>query len=111
MDKIGHINNAIYLTYYESARVDLFHKWNYKKVPFIMVSAKLDYLKQLHHPSKLHIGSKIDRVGKTSFDIKSAIFSNNDELPSSTALITCVCYDYQKQIATPVPNKIKDLFQ
>ena len=107
MDKIGHINNSIYLTYYESARVDLFDKWNYKRIPFIMVSAKLDYLKQLHHPSKLNIGSKINRIGISSFDIKSAIFSNKDEEPSSTALITCVCYDYTKQKTVPVPKKIK----
>tara|TARA_B100000700_G_C14586492_1_gene642668 strand:- start:165 stop:497 length:333 start_codon:yes stop_codon:yes gene_type:complete len=109
MDKIGHINNSIYLTYYESARVDLFNKWNYKQLPFIMVSAKLDYLKQLHHPSKLTIGSKINNIGKTSFNIKSAIFCNENKQPHSTALITCVCYDYEKQVAIPVPKKIRDL--
>ena len=110
MDKMGHINNAIYLTYYESARIELFNNWNFKKIPFIMVSAKLNYLKQIHHPSKLNIGSKIDRIGKSSFDIKSAIFKNNDNQPSSTALITCVCYDYKKQTTIPIPKKLIELF-
>lgn len=109
MDKIGHINNAIYLSYYESARVDLFNKWDYNKIPFIMVSAKLDYFKQLHHPSNLTIGSKINCIGKTSFDIKSAIFCNEDTQPYSMALITCVCYDYKKQKTMPVPKKIRNL--
>tara|TARA_B100000953_G_C17691289_1_gene315626 strand:- start:80 stop:412 length:333 start_codon:yes stop_codon:yes gene_type:complete len=109
MDAMGHINNSIYLTYYESARVDLFKKCNYKTIPFIIVSAKINYLKQLHHPSKLKIGNKIDRIGKTSFDIKSAIYCNNDNLPSSTAIITCVSYDYNNQSPIKVPKIIRDL--
>ena len=105
----GHINNAMYLTYYESARVDLFKNCNFKEIPFIVASIKIDFLKQLHHPSKLYIGNKIDRIGKTSFDIKSAIFSNNDNSACSTAIITCVSYDYIKKIPILVPIEIKNL--
>ena len=96
MDSMGHINNSTYLTYYESARVDLFKQYNYKKIPFIVASIKVNYLKQLHHPSILHIGNKINKIGNTSFDIKSAIFNNNEQSASSTAIITCVSYDYIK---------------
>ena len=109
MDKLGHINNAVYLSYFESSRVDMFDKWNYKNIPFIMVSAKIDYLKQLHHPSKLYIGNNINHIGNTSFSIKSAIFANNDVLPSSIAIITCACFDYKTQTTVPVPDMIRDL--
>ena len=109
MDSMGHINNSTYLTYYESARVDLFKQYNYKKIPFIVASIKVNYLKQLHHPSILHIGNKINKIGNTSFDIKSAIFNNNEQSASSTAIITCVSYDYIKQKPILVPDEIKDL--
>ncbi len=109
MDKMGHINNAVFLSYFESARIDIFEKWDYIKIPFIMVSAKIDYIQQLYHPSILCIGSKIDRIGKTSFDIKSAIFSNGDNNASASAIITCVCFDYENQKTIPVPNQIKNL--
>ena len=50
MDSMGHINNSVFLTYLESARIDLFKKLEFKDVPFIMASIKLDYLKQIKHP-------------------------------------------------------------
>tara|TARA_Y100001934_G_C12049057_1_gene629860 strand:+ start:391 stop:726 length:336 start_codon:yes stop_codon:yes gene_type:complete len=109
MDSMGHINNSVYLSYYESARVDMFKQCNFKQIPFIVVAAKINYLKQLHHPTKLYIGNRISKIGKTSFDITSAIFCKNDDTAFSTALITCVSYDYKKEKATPVPKVIKDL--
>ena len=110
MDSMGHINNSVFLTYLESARIDLFKKLEFKDVPFIMASIKLDYLKQIKHPSKLKIGSKISRLGNKSFDIMSEIFVNNDLDPAAKATITCVCYDYTKQITIPVPKKIIKLY-
>ncbi|MAV59550.1 MAG: hypothetical protein CMG07_06355 [Candidatus Marinimicrobia bacterium] len=109
MDEMGHVNNAVYLSYYESARIDLFKKCSFTKIPFIMVSAKIDYIKQIHHPSSLVIASRIEKVGKTSFDIKSAIFKDDDKNCSSITTITCVCYDYQNQIKISVPDSIKKL--
>jgi len=110
MDSMGHINNSVFLTYLESARIDLFKKLEFKDVPFIMASIKLDYLKQIKHPSKLKIGSKISRLGNKSFDIMSEIFVNNDLEPAAKATITCVCYDYIKQTTIPVPKKIIKLY-
>ena len=109
MDEMGHVNNSVYLSYYESARIDLFNKCNFTKIPFIMVSAKIDYIKQIHHPSSLVIASRIEKIGKTSFDIKSAIFKNDEKDYSSIATITCVSYDYQNQIKITVPDSIKKL--
>ena len=109
MDAMGHINNSVYLSYYESARIDLFKKCNFNDIPFIVVSVQINYLKQLHHPSKLYIGNKISKLGKTSFDIKSAIFCKNDDSAFSTAIITCVSYDYKNKKSIPVPQVIKDL--
>ena len=110
MDSMGHINNSVFLTYLESARIDLFKKLDFKDVPFIMASIKLDYLKQIKHPSNLKIGSKISRLGNKSFDIMSEIFVNNDLEPAAKAIIICVCYDYTKQITIPVPKKIIKLY-
>ena len=74
-----------------------------------MVSAKIDYIKQIQHPSSLVIGSRIEKIGKTSFDIKSAIFKDDEKDYSSIATITCVSYDYQNQIKIKVPDSIKKL--
>lgn len=110
LDAMGHINNSVFLTYLESSRINLFKQLKFKDVPFIMASIKLDYLKQIKHPSKLVIGNKISRLGNKSFDILSGIFVENDLEPAAIAVITCVCFDYKKQETISVPKEIKKLF-
>ena len=62
MDTFNHINNAVFLSYAEDARILFFKRWNidYKERSLIVASAKVDYIKQLNHPSEI---------------VKSSIFS------------------------------------
>ena len=56
MDSFGHINNAIYLTYIENARVDLFNRWNitHPEKSIILASIKIDFIFQnnIKRPTK-----------------------------------------------------------
>ena len=112
MDSFGHINNAIYLTYIEDARTTLFKRWNLKSQnkSVIVASLKIDYFTQIKHPSKLIIGSKISRIGNSSFDIQSAIFIDGLKKPAALSLVICVCYDYDNGKSVIVYNKIRNDF-
>ena len=107
MDALGHINNATFLTYLESGRIELLKKWDFKKPPFIQASTKIDYLHQLAHPASLHIGQKISRVGHKSFDILTGIFVEGEEEPTAQAVTTLVTFDYESQKTIPVPEVIR----
>tara|TARA_Y100001970_G_scaffold291118_1_gene427135 strand:- start:1584 stop:1994 length:411 start_codon:yes stop_codon:yes gene_type:complete len=109
MDAFKHINNAMYLTYIEDARTQLFDRWNInnKERSVIVASVKIDYLKQISHPSKLTIASKISKIGNSSFDIQSAIFKNDNKSPSAVSIVTCVCYNYNNNKSIPVYSEIK----
>lgn len=110
MDAFRHVNNAIYLTYIEDARTRLFDRWNInnKERSIIVASIKMDYLNQISHPSKLTIASKISRIGKSSFDIQSGIFEqDNNQTPSAISIVTCVCYNYTREKSIPVYSEIK----
>ena len=112
MDFFGHINNAVYLTYIEDARTTFFKRWNLKSQnkSIIVASLKIDYFTQIKHPSKLIIGSKIYRIGNSSFDIQSAIFNNGLKKLSALSLVTCVCYDYKNGKSVPVYHEIRKDF-
>ncbi len=107
MDALGHINNATFLTYLESGRIELLKKWDFKKPPFIQASTKIDYLRQLSHPATLQIGQKISRVGHKSFDILTGIFVADEEKPVAQAVTTLVAFDYESQKTIPVPEVIR----
>ena len=112
MDSFGHINNAVYLTYIEDARTTLFKRWNLnsQNKSVIVASLKIDYFTQIKHPSKLIIGSKISRIGNSSFDIQSAIFIDGLKKPAALSLVICVCYDYENGQSVTVYDEIRDDF-
>ena len=109
IDSFGHVNNAVFLTYIEDARIMYFKRWKVteKKRSLIVASIKIDYLRQIEHPSDLIVGQKISRIGNSSFDIQSAIFLNNDPKPAANSVVSCVCFDYQQNKSVPVYDEIK----
>ena len=111
LDAFQHVNNAIYATYIESARVDLFKRWgipgNNSGKSIIMASLKIDYIRQLKHPTKITIGQRVSRIGKTSFDIESVVFNENNE-PVCHSLVIAVCFDFNHQIPVDVYDPIKE---
>ena len=113
IDSFGHVNNAVFLTYIEDARIMYFKSWNVteKKRSLIVASIKIDYLRQIVHPSNLIVGQKISRIGNSSFDIQSAIFLHNDPKAAANSVASCVCFDYHKNKSVPVYDEIKDDFQ
>ena len=113
MDLFGHVNNAVFLTYIDDARIMYFKRWNIteKKRSIIVASIKIDYLRQIKHPSKLIIGQKVSRIGNSSFDIQSIIFLNNDREPAANSLVSCVCFDYEQSKSVPVYDEIKSAFE
>ena len=75
LDAFNHVNNAVFLSYFEDARRIFFTKWNInlQERSLIVASIKIDYLNQLKHPASLVIGQKITRLGSKSFDIFSIL--------------------------------------
>ena len=113
LDAFQHVNNAVYATYIECARVDLFKRWGIegsnKGKSIIMASLKIDYLGQLKHPTSLVIGQRVSRIGSTSFDIESVIFDENKK-PICVGLVVAVCFDFNNQRPVEVYDSIKDDF-
>ena len=111
LDAFQHINNAVFLSYFEDARIALFDRWDLEPNGKSLIVAKVvvNYYKQLLHPSDFIIGQKVSRVGNTSFDIQSTMFNENDEAISD-AVITCVCFDFDSQTTQPVYDLIKNDF-
>jgi len=106
LDAFGHVNNAVFLSYVEDARILFFKRWgiNYEERSLIVASAKVDYLCQVSHPSNLVIGQKVSRIGTKSFDIYSVIFIENNSLPVCETTIVSVAFDF-------IQNKPVNVYQ
>ena len=116
MDGLRHINNAKYLTFLESARLEYLstlgidiNRWDSKE-SVILASMKIDYHKQSSYPNIYEIGCKISRIGNKSFDIFNAIFESSSNNLILTGTFTIVCFDYHLQKTISVPDSIKNAY-
>ena len=110
LDAFNHVNNAIFLSYIEDARMLFFKKWdiNLKEKSLIVAAITINYINQLHHPSKLIIGQKVTRLGTKSFDVLSVIFLGYKPICNST--VTIVCYNFISKQTVPLFKEIKEDF-
>ena len=108
IDSFGHVNNAVFLSYIEDARILFFRRWKITemKKSLIVASIKIDYLQQIDHPSDLIVGQKISRIGNSSFDIQSTLFIKGQSKPVARSVVISVCFDYKKNKSVPVYDEI-----
>ena len=109
-DAFRHINNAIYLSYIEDARLELMKRWGITQdgKSVIVASVKIDYYKQVVHPTKLIIGQRVSRLGNKSFDINSIVFNRDTNEAVCESTITIVCFDFSANMTVPVYNQVKE---
>tara|TARA_Y100000590_G_C15277158_1_gene847373 strand:- start:91 stop:501 length:411 start_codon:yes stop_codon:yes gene_type:complete len=113
LDAFRHINNAAYLTYIEDARIVLLRRWkiDYQQKSLIVASVKIDYIKQVNHPSSLVIGQKVSRIGTKSFDIESAVFNKETSELVCMSTITSVAFDFVENKTVKVFKEIIEDFK
>ena len=116
LDAFGHVNNAVFATYIETARGTLFKKWDLpydgKGKSLTVAAITINYHKQLKHPTNIIIGQSISRIGNTSFDVLSALFDEQNTLePIATSKVIIVCFDFDKQKSVPVFKQIINDFK
>ena len=116
-DMLGHINNVEYLRYYESARLDYFQQvlgvspGSGPGDSVILADIHVTFLSQVHHPCALEVGTRISRLGNSSFDFEAAIFAPGDDAAWSTASATCVWFNFRDNHSTPIPPGARQTIQ
>jgi len=82
MDALGHVNNAAYCTYLESARIGYFEGRGVRipgeGVP-VVVSQTLNYREQLRYPAALEIGVRCAGVRHRSFTLQYGIYRQGED--------------------------------
>jgi acyl-CoA thioester hydrolase len=106
LDPQGHVNQAVFLTYFESGRVAMFRAPDLGiGVPgatFVMVRMEVNYLRELRWPGTIEVGTGVAEFGRSSFKVEQAIF--RDGGCAATGRATLVCIDLASRKAAPLPE-------
>ncbi len=112
MDEMRHVNNAVYLTYFEQARVYYFHEaceWKWEEIGAILANAHVDYLKPVVFPNPTYVYVRTSRMGNKSFEIHYLItsFVNGTEELTTTGHSTMVMFDYKANNSVAMPDSLR----
>ena len=108
-DRLGHVNNAVYLTYFEQGRVSFFDallglevKWNEQGL--ILANAQVDFLQPIHLEDKIAVDISVNRIGNKSFELAYNVVKLGDaETSMARGNTVLVCFDYLKNTSIAIP--------
>ncbi len=112
LDSLGHVNNAKYFTFDESARLAYFEDMlganptDPSGQGLILARIECDFLAQLHHPSLVRIGYRVTRIGRSSMQTMGGMFVDDRLMAVSRGVV--VWFDYRTQQTAAVPDAVRE---
>ncbi|ONG54208.1 hypothetical protein BKE38_10725 [Pseudoroseomonas deserti] len=105
-DRLGHVNNAKYATYFETARVELMQQ----VLPgpdsyFVIARIAIDFRAEIRELSTVDIGTAVTAIGRTSFTTGQAVFQG--ELCAATAEGVVVLVEAATRRPMPLPEALR----
>lgn len=110
LDPLNHVNNAIFNTYYEEARINFI-----RQVPplanqikngysFVLANIEISFVRPVEYPAEILIGSGIKSLGNSIITSFQAIYTADDKKLASVAEAHGVWFDLSKQRPTRIPE-------
>jgi acyl-CoA thioester hydrolase len=114
MDAANHVNNVVYLRWFEHARVVYLDRLNYPVVleqeglpGVILAKQDCKYLFPVRYPDTITMGIKVTEMGADRFVMHCKMYSQEHQRLVAIANATIVTYDYVKQSKAPVPESLR----
>jgi acyl-CoA thioester hydrolase len=108
MDAQRHVNNAVYSTYFETGRVAMFREPDLSigvaNATFVLARAEIDFLRELHWPGDLMVGTALKKFGRRSFVVAQAVFQGDDCV--ATGDFTMVTLNKETREPIPLPEAV-----
>ena len=114
MDAMGHVNNTVYFTYCEAARIELFKAVGGRRIDEnsahgpTLVATGCDYLREVRFPARLDIGVRVERMTERSFALEYGLFFHGTDDVAAVARSVNAWVDYAAKKAIPLPDELRE---
>jgi acyl-CoA thioester hydrolase len=106
LDPMGHVNNAVFLTYLEQARVALFFELGaatgLEEMNMIVARVEIDFKAPVRLGQEVEISVRASRFGTKSFDLDYELRVEGELVAEAKSVQ--VAYDYDRREPVPVPE-------
>ncbi|MTT30781.1 acyl-CoA thioesterase [Terrilactibacillus sp. BCM23-1] len=109
-DSLGHVNNAVYYTYFEEGKRAIFELFNpnlnFDEWNIIVASTHCDYIQEIKYGETVTVLTWIGRLGRSSFDAEHAIIDKNGEC-RARGRVTLLGFDFISRESVPLSDSIR----
>ena len=100
-DAMGHVNNAVYSTFLEEARIEALGGLSH----FILARVEIDFRSELRAAEELEVRTRCSRIGTKSLDLEHEIHANGRLAAQAKSVL--VGYDYERAESVPLSDELK----
>ncbi|MGE5433787.1 MAG: acyl-CoA thioesterase [Candidatus Doudnabacteria bacterium] len=110
LDPMGHVNNAVFLTYLEQARVAFFAEMGaatgLEDMNMIVARVEIDFKAPVRLGQEVEVSVRASRFGTKSFDLDYELRVEGELV--AVAKSVQVAYDYNRREPVPVPAEWRE---
>ncbi len=93
-DRNGHITNSVFAVCCQNARMELLCDPRRVPIPsntqFVVARLLLEFRAEMHWPSTVEVGTRIDRIGRSSLTLSQALFVGSDCVATSQSVVVLI---------------------
>ena len=112
LDILGHVNNSVYLSYFEIARVAFFSPlmgldWDWQKKGVLIKKNEIEYFSPvlLHQEPEISIYTR--SIGTKSFILEYDLYVNEKLYTTGSSVL--VCFDSINQTSINIPEQMRQV--
>ncbi len=115
MDAYGHVNNAVFFRYFETARIAYFERcgflasYDQEKVGAILHSTSCRFRRALYYPDTVLVGVRVSNVESDRFTMEYRLVSETQGAVAAEGSGVVVSFDYEANQKAPLPERVRGL--
>jgi acyl-CoA thioester hydrolase len=114
-DAFGHVNNAVFATYAELARIryllDVLRAGaTFDELPLILARLAIDFRSPILFDQEVIVASRVERIGRSSFTMRHEMTAGPDGRVVAEVDSVLVTYDYANARPMQVPDAWRTRF-
>ena len=107
---MGHVNNAVFLTYLEQARIAFFEQQGLsvglEDMNLVVARVEIDFRAPVRLGQEVEIAVRAGRLGTKSFDFDYELTVDGEIVAEAKSVQ--VAYDYGRRVPVPLPDEWRE---
>jgi len=104
-DALGHLNNASYALFAETARIAFFRDTKIVVTSLILARLELDFIRQVKHGEAVQVVNSIEKIGNSSITMLQTVTAETE--PACQVRSVVVHFDYASNTPLRVPDEAR----